>query len=369
MKNYSFKHAVVGIMVLLLVVLGAAAALAQGGETIVVTSPAEGETVSDIVVVTGAVDFPDFLKYEVFLKAGDNSLHGATGFSPVINGNLAQLDTKTYPDGSYQLIVRAVGTDSNYTDFPGPVFTIQNDLGAPLAHGEVFQSYLYPPQSGMALLRIQNCGGYNMEFDYTSPEGFCSHGNYWIMGKPQDATLCTHEDILVAPCEYRGTAWPEDGQGRALTYSFIAEAGKVYDINYPGGGKLWINETPGDERAPTDTGGLDPMDPERFQSVEEIEGGAGEAEAMMEASGEAVSATKVEATQVETTEAVETEKGEAVVTTEKTVVTAETTEVILPESGQAASPSRLPFAVAGGALILFMVVGGVVAMQRGKQSA
>ena len=295
------------------------------------------------------------------MKAGDNSLHGATGFSPVINGNLAQLDTKTYPDGSYQLIVRAVGTDSNYTDFPGPVFTIQNDLGAPLAHGEVFQSFLYPPMSGMALLRVQNCGGYNLEFDYTSPDGFCSHGNYWMMGKMQDATLCTHEDILVIPCEYRGTAWPEDGQGRALTYSFIAEAGKIYDINYPGGGKLWINETPGDERAPTDTGGLDPMDPERFQSIEEIEGGVG---AMMESSGEAVSATKVE-----TTEIVEAEKGEAVVTTEKTEVTAETTEVILPESGQAASPSRLPFAVAGGVLILFMVVGGVVATQRGKQSA
>ena len=353
MKNYSFKHAVVAIMVLLLVVLGAAVALAQGPETIVVTSPAEGETVSDIVVVTGAVDFPDFLKFEVFLKAGDNSLHGATGFSPVINGNLAQLDTKTYPDGSYQLIVRAVRTDSNYTDYPGPVFNIENDLGAPLAHGEVFQSYLYPPMSGMALMRVQNCGGYNMEFDYTSPEGFCSHGNYWMMGKPQDATLCTVEDILVIPCEYRGTAWPEDGQGNALTYSFNAEAGKVYDIVYPGGGQLLITETPGDERAPTDTGGLDPMDAERFQTIEEVQAGAG---AMMEGSGEAVSATKVEVTKVET------ENGKA-------VVVEKTTEVILPESGQAASPSRLPFAVAGGVLILFMVVGGVVALQRGKQSA
>ncbi len=362
MKNYSFKHAVVIILVLLLVALGAVAALAQGGETIVITNPAEGDTVSGIVVVTGAVDFPDFLKYEIFLKAGENSLHGATGFSPVINGNLAQLDTKTYPDGSYQLIVRAVRTDSNYTDFPGPVFTIENNLGAPVAHGEVFQSYLYPPMSGLALIRVQNCGGYNMEFDYTSPEGFCSHGNYWMMGKMQEATLCTHEDILVIPCEYRGTAWPEDGQGRALTYSFVAEAGKVYDINYPGGGKLWISETPGDERAPTDTGGLDPMDPERFQSIEEIQAGAGGA--TMEESAEAVSATTVETTQV-----VEAEEGKAVVTTEETMTTVETTEVILPESGQAASPSSLPFAVAGGVLILFMVVGGVVALQRGKQSA
>ena len=354
-------------MVLLLVVLGVSAALAQDGELIVISGPTEGETVSDIVVVTGAVDFPDFLKYEIFLKAGDNNLHGATGFAPVINGNLAQLDTKTYPDGSYQIIVRAVRKDSNYTDFPGPVFNIENGLGAPLAHGEVFQSYLYPPQSGLALMRVQNCGGFNLEFDYTSPDGFCSHGNYWIMGKMQDATLCTHEDILVIPCEYRGTAWPEDGQGRALTYSFIAEAGKIYDINYPGGGRLWINETPGDERAPTDTGGLEPGDPDRYQSIEEIQAGAAGVAAEMEVAPEGMAATKVEATQVETTKVVEGEEGTAVVSTETTMV--EKTEVILPESGQAASPSRLPFAVAGGVLILFMVVGGVVAMQRGKQSA
>ena len=42
---------------------------------------------------------------------------------------------------------------------------------------------------------------------------------------------------------------------------------------------------------------------------------------------------------------------------------------MLPESGQAAASSKFPFALAGGAIILFMVIGGVIAVQRGKQTA
>jgi hypothetical protein len=323
------------------------------------------------VTVTGAVDFPGFQKYDLFLKSGETMIFVATVFSPVINGNLAFLDTRTFPDGTYQLVVRAVRTDSNYTDHLGPMFTIENNLGAPLPHAEVPASPLYPSPVG-AVARIQNCSGFNLEFDYTSPQGFCSSDDLWIMPKTQDMTLCTIVDVLlIAGCEYRGTAFSEDGQSSAMTYSFDAEFGKIYEIVYPGGEQLFINEIKGDERAETDTAGLDLDDPERVQTVEEIMASASE---MMEEAEDEMAAAEsgdmAEAAAPAAEVAPESMSEDAeTATTEAPDAASESEGEMLPESGKAADPAAMPFVIAAGGLILFMVVGGVAAARRGKQSA
>ncbi|MCB9078914.1 MAG: hypothetical protein H6631_15025 [Anaerolineaceae bacterium] len=327
MRPYSVRYLII-IATLLWLVAGGATALAQGPETVIITTPSQGETVAGIVEVTGVVDFPDFVKYEMFLKTGDNLMWGATVYAPVVNGLLARLDTRTVPDGSYQIVVRTVHGDSNYNEYLGPIFTVQNDLGAPLPHAEVQPSPLYTPYSG-ALARVQNCSGLDLEFDYTSPDGFCSADDLWIMAKPQDATLCTTVDVLLIPCEYRGTAWGS-GEAKARTYSFQAEHGTIYEITYAGGVNLFINPVPGDERAPTDTAGLDVSDPARAQAVTDARAAAGLPQAQGAAS---------------------------------------TAESVLPVSGRAAVTAGLPVILAAGGLIMLMVIGGVVAIRRGKLNA
>lgn len=65
MRPHFIRYLVV-IATLLLLLASGTTVLAQGPETVVITSPGEGEVVSGIVQVTGVVDFPDFVKYEIF---------------------------------------------------------------------------------------------------------------------------------------------------------------------------------------------------------------------------------------------------------------------------------------------------------------
>ncbi len=225
----------------------------QEPEQVFITNPDEGQTLSGMVTVTGTVHFPDFLKYELFLKSGDNLAWVATGYSPVVNGNLARLDTRLFLDGTYQLVIRQVNSDSNYTDYVGPTVTLMNGLGSPLNDPDIESSFLYPPATG-SLLRVRNCSGHNIEFDYNSPQGFCSAQDLWIMFKPDDHDFCPSMDVqLIADCEYRGTAVGE-GQPVGATYSFEAEEGKIYEFTYAGEGRFFLGEVAGDARAETDTG-------------------------------------------------------------------------------------------------------------------
>jgi hypothetical protein len=313
-------------LIIVLLALGAMTTSAQGPATVTITSPAEGSTISDIVNVVGSVDFPDFQKYEIFLKIGDQLLWGATVYSPVDNGILARLDTKIFADGTYQLIVRQVHSNSQYDDFLGPMITLDNNLGAPRPHPDIQTSPLYPPFAG-ALARVQNCSGTDLEFDYVSPEGFCSHGDLWIMGKMQDQPVCTTVDVFLIPCEYRGTAWGT-GEDRAYNYSFIAEHGKIYDIVFVGGGRLFINEVPGD-------------DPNPGPIQASTQPTAGQA---LPVSGQAASA-------------------------QQPAAAPQTTNQTLPVSGQAAPASGMPFVIVALGLISFLVIGGVIAMRRDKQIA
>lgn len=344
MKNHPWRSVIVVAVVgvLFVIVSSGAGVRAQEMETVYITNPAEGSTVSGLVIVTGAVDFPDFMKYEVFLRTGDQMVWVATVYAPVINGNLARLDTRTFPDGIYQLIIRTVHTDSNYDEFVGPTFTIENNLGAPLPYPEVESSYLYPPVAG-ALARIKNCSGDNLEFDYMSPDGFCSAADLWIKFKAQDSPICPTTDVLLIPCEYRGTAIGQ-GQPRGATYSFVAEAGKIYELIYPGGDKLYINQLPGDERASTDTGGLDPDDPARLQPPPQITDETTDAPQSTLDTGAATSAP-------------------AAVAPTAPAGASDESKPMLPVSGQGRE-SRLPVAAAGVGFILLLVVGGVVAVRK-----
>lgn len=258
-KRYSLLVGMASLAILLLLGLGNGAnVLAQDAPgNVFITNPANGATVAGLITITGSAAFPDFLKYEIFLKPGKGELLWvATVYAPVINGNLARFDTRTYQNGTYQLIIRQVHSDSNYTDSTGPTITIDNELGAPLPHPEIEPSYLYPPEKH-ALVRLRNCSGTNLEFDYNSPEGFRSADDIWLMGKAQDTTYCPFEDFILIPGEYRGTA---TGQGeKAYSYSIQAEAGQIYEFIYNGEGagrfQLVVNLVDGDERASTDTGG------------------------------------------------------------------------------------------------------------------
>ena len=287
-------------------------------ETASITNPAPDSTLSDLVVITGSVNFADFLKYEIMLKSGEQLTWVATVYAPVVNGNLARFDTRMFADGTYQLIVRQVNNDTNYTDYVGPTITINNGLDAPLQFPEVESSYLYPPPNH-ALARVKNCSGRNMEFDFNSPEGFCSAGDLWIKPKLQDATLCTSMDILLIPCEYRGTAI-EEGAPRGVTYLFEAEQGQVYEIDFPGGDQIFINPIAGDARADTDTGATASADAQPAAAA---------------ASTQNSSSAQVDATSPQT----------------------------LPVSGQAELNGTMITAIAA-ALIILLVAGGLFAMRQ-----
>lgn len=326
--------------VVLALIITTAGVLAQR-EVVDVTSPAEGESVTGLITITGTVDFTDFQKYELFLKNEGQMLWAATAYAPVIDGNLARLDTKTFPDGAYQLIIRQVRTDSNYTEFPGPTFYIENSLGAPVPYPELESSFLYSPVAG-ALARVRNCSGDRLEFNYNSPEGFCSGDDVWIPFKHADSSICPYVDILLKPCEYRGTA---RGQGapKGATYSFLAEAGKIYELTYPGGDRIYIAEVEGDTRAETDAAGFEPGAPARSQASAATEDGA-EDEAI------AVAETAPAPTEVPAGAALPAE-------------TSAQSESMLPVSGQGAG-SNIVFFVAAVGLIVLLVGGGVLASRK-----
>ncbi len=374
MNSYPLRFAAmfVVIAVLMLVLVSGFVVSAQepdstmGLETVYITSPVDGERVSDIIMVTGAADFPDFKKFEVFLKSGDQLIWGATGFAPVINGYLANLDTKVFMDGTYQIVIRKVGSDSNYTDFFGPTITIENNLGAPLPHREVEGSLLYPPQSGYGLARIKNCTGDDLEFDYQGQSNNCSADNLWIMPKLQHQPLCTSVDALLKPCEYRGSSIAL-GDERGATFSVVVEAGKVYEFDYAGEGRLYISDNAADERASTDVGGLDPNDPARIaatlpESVQAVEASIADSTAPVAEVAPAANTSEAAA------DAGASPEPEVIAVPTASSAEQSTTETVLPESGQGTNDTNSSFIITAIGLILLMVVGGLVAMRRGRQA-
>jgi len=236
------------VLIILLVILGGAGVLAQDTGTVEFTNLPDGATVSELTTLTGSINFPDFLKYELFLKSGKQLLWVANSHSPVTDGGLARLDPSVFPSGSYQLIVREVHPDSNYIDVPGPTISIDNQTPAPY-YPEVEPSFLYPAD-GYALVRARNCAGEDFFFDYQSPLGSGSAGEVTMPGKSGD-TICIFSDFILIPAEYRGKA-KGGAQTEGQPIGFLAEVGKVYDLTYVGGGhRIVVQEIPGDSKTET----------------------------------------------------------------------------------------------------------------------
>jgi hypothetical protein len=100
---------------------------AQGANGI--SQPAADDVISGIVIIEGTATDPHFLRYELAFYQEFNSGAGwivfAEGERPVSNGTLAIWDTTVgrttnapvFPDGAYQLRLRVVRTDYNYTEY------------------------------------------------------------------------------------------------------------------------------------------------------------------------------------------------------------------------------------------------------------
>lgn len=251
-------------LIILLLALGGASALAQNTGAVEFTNLPDGATVSELTTLTGTIDFPDFLKYELFLKNGHQLTWVANSHSPVKNGGLARLDPSVFSSGSYQVIVREVHPDSNYVDVPGPTITIDNQSPAPY-YPEVEPSFLYPAE-GYALVRARNCAGEDFFFDYQSPEGSGSAGEVSMPGKSGD-TICIFSDFILKPAEYRGTA-KGGAQNSGQPLEFLAEAGKVYDLTYVGNGHhIVVQEIPGDSVTETASGGSEYVEPAKASAT------------------------------------------------------------------------------------------------------
>jgi hypothetical protein len=249
MKNKSLRDTlVVVVIMLLLVVSGSVGVLAQDTGTVEFTNLPEGATISSLTTMAGTITFPDFLKYEIFLKSGkDNLAWVANSHSPVVNGNLARLDPRMFVSGSYQVVVREVHKDSNYSEVLGPTINIDNPNGAPLPYyPEIEPSFLYPAE-GLALIRARNCAGEDFFFDYASPLHSGSAGEMLLSGKP-NGSICIFSDFVVLPAEYRGTA-KGGAQATGAPLGFVAEVGKIYELTYFGGGhRIEVHEIPGDAK-------------------------------------------------------------------------------------------------------------------------
>lgn len=126
---------------------------AQSGNGI--SEPADGDSISGIVVVRGTADHPQFLRYELaFLQTfslGSDWIVFAQGDQPVRDNTLAVWDTTVgqplspvFPDGSYRLRLRVVREDYNYDEYfvsnlvianlsatPSPTSTLTTTLPLP----------------------------------------------------------------------------------------------------------------------------------------------------------------------------------------------------------------------------------------------
>jgi hypothetical protein len=179
-----------------------------------------------------------------------------------------------------------------------------------------------------------------------SPAGFRSAGEFWLKGKPMEATFCQYEDFVVVPGEYRGTA-AAAGE-KAYTFAFTAEAGKVYEIIHngeaAGRNQLVINTIKGDDRAPSDTGG-EPM----------AAAGATAAVVAPAASQPAEAVPAVPAPAQMSAPAVEAPAAPAA------------NKSILPDTGQGQNLKQLPLVLVGLGLVLCMLLAGVVLLVVARQ--
>ncbi|MEM7034807.1 MAG: LPXTG cell wall anchor domain-containing protein, partial [Chloroflexota bacterium] len=187
---------------------------------------------------------------EFFLDNGKNLVWVGNAYHTVDNGNLVRLDPRVFVSGTYQLLVRQVNKDFNYTDMVGPTITIDNPKDAPLPYyPEIEPSMLYPSED-FAIVRVRNCTGEDFNYDYTSPEDFKSAGDSTLPGKPEGYSVCPFHDLALVPGEYRGTG-QGGGQIKGVPINFTVDEWHVYELIYngpvAGGDQVFFQEVPADE--------------------------------------------------------------------------------------------------------------------------
>ena len=113
-----------------------------------ISEPAEGDTISGVVVITGTAQDPNFLRYEIAFQqvnAANGWISFAQGDQPVIDGTLAVWDTSVgqnvgapvFPDGPYQLRLRVVRQDFNYDEFFATGIAISNSEPTPTPTADI----------------------------------------------------------------------------------------------------------------------------------------------------------------------------------------------------------------------------------------
>lgn len=262
MKNHLILQRYIPLTLLLLLLFVSSTSLVLADEDEVATKVeivniSEGDTISELTVIQGTINFPDFLKYEIFLKAGDSLVWVGNAYHAVIDGNLVRLDPRVFVSGSYQLIIRQVNSDFNYTDVAGPIIKIDNPKDAPLPYyPEIEPSFLYP-SNNFAIVRVRNCTGEDFNYDYTSPMDFRSAGDATLQGKPEGYAICPFHDLALIPGEYRGTG-QGGGQTKGVPINFTVDEWHVYHLIYngpgAGGDEVFFQEVPSDELAVDENG-------------------------------------------------------------------------------------------------------------------
>jgi len=122
--------------------LVAAPLFVSAQETVSITSPAEGATLSGTVTVTGMTPTEGYDRWDLLLfPNGDDSNLATIGVAGGTDlGALSyDLDTTQYPDGEYVLALRAVRADKNYSESPRVGVTIANAGAAPAEQAAVVE--------------------------------------------------------------------------------------------------------------------------------------------------------------------------------------------------------------------------------------
>jgi hypothetical protein len=144
MMTKSLRVFLVGLVIVL---IWPALLLAQGRNGI--TEPAEEETVSGIVIISGTAVDRSFMRYELAFRqlANPDWIVFAQGDQSVVDGTLAVWDTTVgqetvpvFPDGTYQLRLRVVRTDYNYDEYFVTNIIISNDEPTPTPTATIIDS-------------------------------------------------------------------------------------------------------------------------------------------------------------------------------------------------------------------------------------
>ena len=105
-----------------------------------ITEPAEEDTISGIVIISGTATDSNFMRYELAFKSATapDWIVFAQGDQPVNDGTLAVWDTTVgrestpvFPDGIYQLRLRVVRADYNYDEYVTTRLIVSNDEPTP----------------------------------------------------------------------------------------------------------------------------------------------------------------------------------------------------------------------------------------------